>query len=262
MIKKAIIGTAVALVLVMFFFGRDAISYLRTSAGYVKDAVHSSVSPEFQIKRARGMIEGLEPEIKRNMHVIAKEEVELERLAERIEKAEAKLNRDKGDLVRLQTDLSSGQEVFVYAGRNYSETQVKTDLSNRFKRYRTNEATLTSLQASHDAQQRGLDYAREQLEGMLAAKRQLTVEVENLEAQLKMLQAAQTTSDYNFDDSKLARVKELVKDVQTRLDVAARVVDAEDQLHDQIPLEEPVDEDIVEQVAEYFGENERQLAQD
>jgi len=68
-----------------------------------------------------------------------------------------------------------------------------------------------------------------------------------------MVAAAQTTSDYQFDDSQLGRVKSLVADLQVRLDTERKLVDAEDYFHDEIPLEEPVPENIVEQVTAYFA---------
>lgn len=252
MIKKAILATGVALVLALLLFGRSAVSYVRTSAGVVSDAVHDTVPVEFQIERARNMIKDLVPEIRKNMYVIAKEEVEVEQLQQQIAGAEAKLDKEKTDLIRLKTDVAGGKAVFVYAGRRYTVAQVKTDLANRFERYKTNEATLASLEEIHGARQRSLDAAREKLEGMLVAKRQLAVEVENLEARLQMVAAAQTTSEYNFDDSRLGRVKELIADLRTRLDVAERMVNAEGYYHDEIPLDEPAPENIVEQVAEYF----------
>jgi hypothetical protein len=43
MIRKALIGAGVTLLVGMFFFGRDVFSYVRTSAGYVKEAVTDSV---------------------------------------------------------------------------------------------------------------------------------------------------------------------------------------------------------------------------
>jgi hypothetical protein len=67
-----------------------------------------------------------------------------------------------------------------------------------------------------------------------------------------MVAAAETTSKYHFDDSKLGRVRELVADLRSRLEVAARVVDAERYYHDQIPLNEEAPANIVEQVSEYF----------
>lgn len=252
MIKKLILGSGVALVLSLLFFGRDAASYVTTSTGYIKDAVKDSVPIGFEIERARRMIDHLVPEVRKNMHAIAREEVLVERLEKQIADAESGLSRDKSELIRLKTDLGTGASTFQYAGRSYSAKQVKMDLANRFDRYKTSEATLVSLRDMHEARQRSLEAARQKLEGMLAAKRQLAVQVENLEARLQMVAAAQTTSQYSFDDSQLGRVKELISDLRTRLDVSERMVNAEGRLHDEIPLDQQAPENIVEQVTQYF----------
>jgi chromosome segregation ATPase len=180
MIKKGILAGVAAILLAGFFFGRDACSYMSTSAGWVKDSVKSSVPMEFEIERARTMIKGLVPDIQKNMHVIAKEEVEVERLEKQIAQAETKLNTDRASLLRLKSDLASNQDRYEYGGRAYTVSQVKLDLANRFERYKTGDATLASLREIHDARQKSLDAARQKLEGMLAAKRQLEVDVENL----------------------------------------------------------------------------------
>jgi chromosome segregation ATPase len=255
MIKKVILGSGVALVLGLLLFGRDVFSYVRTSFGYVKDSVHSSVPVEFQIERARRMIKELAPEVRKNMHVIAKEEVEVERLQKQIEASQARLAKEKEELLKLKTDLASGKKELEYGARKYTTEQVKTDLANRFERYKTGEATLGSLQEIHRARQKSLDAARQKLEGMLAAKRQLQVDVENLEARVQMVAAAQTTSNYSFDDSQLGRVKELVGDLRTRLDVAERLVNAEGYYQGEIPVEQATPANIVEQISEHFAES-------
>ena len=84
MLKKAIVGTGITLLLGLFFFGRDMVSYVNTSAQYMKDSVKESVPTEFQIERARNMIADLGPEIQKNMLAIAREEVELERVDDQI----------------------------------------------------------------------------------------------------------------------------------------------------------------------------------
>ena len=56
-----------------------------------------------------------------------------------------------------------------------------------------------------DARQRNLDAARQKLATMMSAQRQLLVEVENLEAKLKLVEVAQASSDLHLDDSQLAR---------------------------------------------------------
>jgi len=254
MIKKVLITGGVLTLAVLLLFGRSTCSYLRTSAGYVTSAVQESVPLEFQIERARGMIKDLVPEIRKNMYVIAKEEVEVKRLEEQIVQTQARLAKEKEQLLRLKADLAGGQTAFTYAGRNYTAEQVKTDLAGRFERYKTGEATLASLQQMQTARQRSLEGARQKLEGMLAAKRQLAVEVENLEARLQMVAAAQTTSNYQFDDSRLGQAKELVSTLRTRLEVAERLVNAETKYHGEIPLEATTPEKIVDEVAEYFGD--------
>ena len=55
-----------------------------------------------------------------------------------------------------------------------------------------------------------VDEAREKLENMLSDKRDLEVQIENLEARMKTLQAAQTATSVQLDNSQLARAKKLV----------------------------------------------------
>jgi len=180
--------------------------------------------------------------------------VEVENLQKQIGQAQENLAKDKEEILRLKTDLSTGKETYEYAGRQYTADQVKTDLANRFERYKTSEATLTSLEQIHQAREKSLDAARQKMEGMLASKRQLQVEVENLQARLQMVAAAQATSDYSFDETQLGRVKGLIADLKTKLDVAERMVNAEGYFQDEIPLEKPGKEDIVQQVSQYFGQ--------
>jgi chromosome segregation ATPase len=252
MIKKTIVTSAAALLVALLFLGRDLVSYVRTSAGYVQTSVTDSVPMEFQITRARGMIDDLVPEIRKNMHVIAKEEVEVEKLDKQIADTQTRLAKDKEEILRLKTDVESSKQEFEYAGRTYTAQQVKQDLANRFDRYKTSEATLGSLKDIYRARQKSLEAARQKLEGTLAAKRQLYVEVENLQARLQMIAAAQTTSQYNFDESRLGRVRALISDLKTRLDVSEKLVNVEGQFHDQIPLDQTAPTNISEQVSTYF----------
>jgi len=254
MIKKTLITTAAILLAGVLLFGRNTIGYIRTSLGYVHDSVQNSVPVDFEIDHARQMIKDLVPEVRKNMHVIAKEEVEVQRLEEQIANSEAKLAKDKEQILRLKTDLATGKDSYSYGGRSYSLTEVKTDLANRFERFKTGEATLASLQQVHDARLKSLAAARLKLDGMLAQKRQLQVEVENLEARSQMVAAAQATSNYQFDDSQLGRVKELVQNLKSRLEVSEKLVNAETDLQGEIPLDKAAPQNIVDQVGDYFGD--------
>jgi len=256
MIKKVVIVGGLALLVCGLVFGTSMLSYISTSAGYFTESVRDSVPVGFEIDRARGMIRDLAPEVEKNMRLIAKEEVRVKRLQEQIAETETRLEKEKDQILRLKGDLESARETYNYAGRTYTAEQVQADLANRFKRYRTGEATLESWEKILGARQQSVAAARDKLEGMLVAKRQLEVEVENLVARQQMIAAAKATSQYQFDESQLGRVKELVANLQTRLDVADNLVRAETRFLDEIPLDEPVQENIVDEVASYFGEKE------
>jgi chromosome segregation ATPase len=252
MLKKTFVLGVAGFVLLGLLFGR---SHVLTTLGMVKQHVKSSVPIDFEIERARQMITDLRPEIEKNLRLIAQEEVEVARLEDDLERSESHLARDRGDILRLKQDLDSGSEVFVYAGRSYSARDVKTDLAARFEQFKTQEATTGALHKILAARQASLKAAREKLDGMLDAKRQLEVDVENLEARLAMVEVAQTTSNVTFDDSRLSRTKELIDEIGMRIEVAEKLVHADVHYFERIPLDEPeADRDITEEIADYFGE--------
>ncbi len=254
MIKRVLVGGGVGLLVMGLLFGRDALSYVRTSAGWVKQSVTDSVPVEFQIERAREMIADLEPEVRRNKHLIVKEEVALEQLAERVSNLERKQIQDKENLLRMKAELEQGASYVVLAGHRYTVDQVRRDMGSRFERFKTNDETLFNLRRVLNARQKSLDTARTELEQMLSARGQLMAEVAKLEARQKMVSVAQTTSEFNLDDSLLARAKDLVREVETRLDVTERLLEDDLQFAEEIPLDAPVGEEITEQIAEYFGD--------
>jgi hypothetical protein len=51
----------------------------------------------------------------------------------------------------------------------------------------------------------------------------------------------------------LARAKELINDIRTQLDVAAKLANADVNIEVEIPLDEASPSDITDQVAEYFS---------
>lgn len=252
MFKKLIVTVLAVGMVAGLLFGTSAMSYLTTSYERVTETVEDSVPMEFQIDRARKMVRDLEPEIRRSMHVIAKEEVEVEQLDRRIEVGEVKSTKDKTDIIRLQSDLQTGKSVFRYASRTYTVGEVKQDLARRFARFKTSDATIASLRDMRDARQGNLDAARQKLTTMMSSQRQLLVEVENLEAKLKLVEVAQASSDLRLDDSQLARAKGLMADIRAKLEVAAKLANADTSFHDEIPLEVTGPDNIADQVAEYF----------
>jgi hypothetical protein len=255
MIKKTLLVVAGLGVTTLVLFGRDAASYVSTSYHRLTSSVQESVPVEFQIDRARQMVRDLEPEIRRSMHVIAKEEVALEQLNQQIDANTGKADKDKHDILRLQADLGRGKDLYRYASRTYTNDEVKQDLARRFNRFKVTDDTLASMRGMRDAREKNLDAAQQKLAAMINARRKLEVDVQNLEAKRKLVEVAQASSEYVFDDSQLARCKELISDIRTRLDVAAKLANADVNIEVEIPLDDATPSDITDQVANYFNLN-------
>jgi chromosome segregation ATPase len=257
MLKKTLVLGAGGALLVGLLAGR---SHLMTTFGMVKEHVKQSVPIDFEIERARQMVSDLRPEIEKNLRLIAQEEVEVAQLEENLGASQQRLAKDRQDMLRLKGDLDTGSQVFVYAGRNYSAREVQHDLAARFEQFKTQEATTASLHKVLLARQAGLKAAREKLDSMLDARRKLEVDIENLEARLTMVEVAQTTSNFKFDNSQLSRTQQLVNDIKTRIEVAERLVNSDVHYFDRIPLDEPTTEtNITEEIADYFGEGRQDL---
>ncbi len=255
MLKKLVLlGTAGTLATGLVF-GTGAVSYVKTGCGMVRDSVRDAVPVEVEIRRARDMIADLQPEIARNMQTIAQEKVQVERLTSEVSRLETQLADGKRDIQRLHGDLQSGDTRFVYAKREYSADQVREDLSARFKRFKTQEATAAKLRQMLTARERSLTAARDRMDAMLAAKRQLEVEVENLQARMAAVAVAQTTSEMNLDDSQLSQTRQLIDEIRTRIDVQEEMLAVGSQYDGTIQLDEESEsgEDIMDEVAEYFS---------
>jgi Skp family chaperone for outer membrane proteins len=256
MLKKTLISGAVLALLVGLLFGRDSISYVAASLGLVRDSVREAIPVEFEINRAKRMIKDLEPEIARNMHVIAREEVDLANIRKQVGEMDAGLAKGKGEILRLKSDLERGDSNFVYAGKQYTSKQVETDLAQRFDRHKTKEQTVERLRQIMAAREKGLVAANEKLKEMQSARQQLDVEVANLETRLEFVKVAQTSSQVNFDNSRLSRTKELLSEIKTRIDVAEKLVNAESTYPGEIALDAAETRNITEEVTRHFNGDE------
>ena len=258
MLKKTLIGTAIAATLAVFVFGKDVFSYASTSASSLRDAVKSEVSLEFEIERARNIVGKLMPDIRHCMHVTAEQQVDIEHLTADIARKDAELGRQKGQILALREDLAGGGETFVYASRKYTSNEVKRDLATRFERFKAAQEALARDKQILIAREKALRANQTKLDDMFVAKQNLEVQLEQLDAKLKTIQAAETVSELEIDDSRLSQAKTLIKALNRELDVRQTKLDNEGKFTGLIPVDAAnvVPTNIGEQIDDYFGPTE------
>ncbi|PAY17694.1 hypothetical protein CKO51_19820 [Rhodopirellula sp. SM50] len=252
MLKKAIVAGGAVALLSSLAVGVPLASYTRCGVSWLRDSASDAVPLEWELKRARQMISDLKPEITDNAKRIAREKIEVVRLEKQLNETESRLASARNDIERLTGDLEGGNEYFTYAGRTYTSVQVQDDLKNRFKRFKTRRATADKLQQMLTARQATLTAAQHRMEEMLSAKRQLEVEVENLQARLGALRVAQTASELSLDDSHLSQTRRLLDEIETRIDVEEETMSVDAEYFGEINLEESGDEDLLDDIANYF----------
>lgn len=253
MLKKTLFVGGGLLLLAGLVFGRSLPSHVGVWMGKGQSFVRNVTPVSYDLDRLRGMVKGLDPEIRNNDYVIAHEEIQIAHLEAQIAKDEESLAKDKADILVMKADLDSSKDSFVYSGKAYTSDQVRNDLKNRFVRFETNEATLKSRKEILAARQAGLKAAIDKSKEIAAQRLQLDAEIAALEARQKSLEVAQTASKLNVDNSQLAHTRELLDEVKAKIEVSEKLIHSETKYSGAIVIDAPVDENITDRIAKKFG---------
>lgn len=255
--RKVLVGGALAAGAGALLFGGDFGSYVRTGAEAARQAARDGVPIEFEIKRAEQLIAEVEPEIEHCMHVIAEQQYDVERLERAVTERGENLETQKTAMLALRSDLDSGRAKLVYNRRTFSAAQVEADLARRLDRYKVAEETLAGDRTLLEAKRTAVSKNEEKLDGMLAAKRDLVVELENLRARLSAVQAQESIADIEIDDTRLARAKELIERLDRTIGTREKTLENRGTYVGEIPVEadaESAEErDVAAEIDAYFG---------
>ena len=254
LLKKGLCLFLVALIVGAVFLGGEVWSYVRTSRSAMASAVKNQIPIEFEIKRAKEMIDQIIPEIHANMKLIAEEEVEIEDLERDVAKTVQRLQKEKQGITVLNGALAEAKGQVEVAGRTYAQAEVRQDLARRFERYKSGELLLAGKKKLLATRKKSLGTAIDELKRAQSAKTALEDQAHALSARLRVIQAAQATSGLQVDHSKLAKAEKLLAEIQKRLDIAQRVLENEAKLTDGIPVAAESSKDISARVREYFEE--------
>lgn len=252
MLKKLVLAGTAATLLSGLTIATPIGSYARCGWAYMTHSASDAVPLEWELNRARQLIVDLKPEIQQNARRIAQEKTEVVRLQRELSTTDEKLTKAKTDIERLTSDLRDDSSVYSYGGVTYTSAQVKSDLGNRFKRFQTRQQTSEKLRQMLAAREASLSAASERMDAMLDAKRQLEVEVENLQARLGALRVAQTSTQLHLDDSALSDTRRLLDDIATRIDVEEETMKVDVEYFGEINLDEPSDENLLNDVTAYM----------
>jgi peptidoglycan hydrolase CwlO-like protein len=233
MVKKAVVGSALAGAALYCAFGTELPSYVKTAFHKVRHTAKDSVPIQFEIDRARDEIAGLEPMIIENREILARGEVDVEQLEKEIVAVQANLAKEKQVMVTVRESLKSGD--LRLTGRSnvsYTPDEVKGELAQRIDHYKYVTKVLENKQATLKARHKAVENARKKLAEIDNQKRVLATKIEAIQARLEMIEATEEKDEFHFDNSALSHAKQAVSDLERRLEVKARVAEMSGQFSD------------------------------
>ena len=256
MLKKVVVLTLSAFLVGGMLLGSDAFSYLRTFGGQVREAVKSEISVEFELDRIRDEVDNLVPEIRRHMTIVAEQSVDVKDLERGLTEKEVSLGKQKDAILALRSDLETNHDSFTYRSVSYTRNEVESDLAHRFESFCSAEEGIKRDRQILTAQRDTLRANQKKLDTMLSRKQDLIVKVAQLEARLKQVQAAEAINSIEIDDSHLAHVEKMIKDMNHALDVRESVLETEGSVLGRIPVNEdvvPSNGNIIGEIDSHFG---------
>jgi len=253
-VKIGVVTTVGLCVVGGVLFGTDLGSYVTSSARSVKMAVKDAVPIDFELRRARDLLEDIIPEMQANIRLIAQEEVEVAGLKADIEQSEASTIQEQTRVGKLREALAVDRPRYTFAGCQYTRPQVKHELARRFDRLKEAEVVLAGKQRLLSARQKSLNAAMQMLDRTRSQKVRLEDQIEALEAQYRLVKAASVGSKFQVDHSKLAQTDKLIREIKKRLDVAERVLAHETRFVEPIPVDTISETDLLARVDEHLAD--------
>jgi chromosome segregation ATPase len=219
MLKKMVILGVIGFVAVTALGGTKLASYIRSEIREARERAESNIPPEKEIQRLRNEIKLLDKDILAVVNELAKQRVGVNDLQTQTEELAAKQSKDKEILTARIDALEKAEGHVTFGNRTIAIADAKVELDAATKRYATNQKSLDSLQALLANRIKVRDALEKQLETMKIQKGELTAAVDDMEAQLAALKLQQMESKYQTDDTRLAKIKEDLRKLKTKMDV-------------------------------------------
>lgn len=233
--------------------GSDLGSYLRSSCKSVRVAVKDNIPIDFQLRRARDLLDETGPEMKQNVRLMAEQEVEIASLKGDIELAKQNLGEEKIRVAKLRDCLSTAQTSFTFGDFTYGREQLKQELARRFNLFKEAESALEGKHQLLINRQKALAAAMQAMEQARAQRAALQSQIEALEGQYRLVEATSTGTNVQIDNSKLAQAQKVIAEVRKQLDVSEHMLAHEAKFTQPMQIDVIDEKDLLTQVDSHLN---------
>jgi len=199
--------------------GTKIASYIRSEIREARERAEANIPPEKEIARLRNELKLLDKDIMTVVNQLAKERVAVNDLKADVDDRAARLSKDKEVLQARAKAIKEAEGHVTFGNRTLSVEAAKAELEADVKRFAAAQKSLDSLQTLLANRIKVRDSLEKQLEAMKNQKAELAAAVDTMEAELAALKLQQMESKYQTDDTRLAKIKEDLRKLKTKVDV-------------------------------------------
>lgn len=219
MCKKLLLVAVVGAIAFSFLKGTRIFNYAKTEVANVGEWVESQIPTEKKIQQLRKEVKQLDKDIEKAQTALVAEIVDVERLSKDLSTMKSEVQAEEKKVLALGEKLKDTTEKINYGRFTVSPDEAKNLLASDVKRVTARKNTVSSMEQTLNARERIKDALQKQVEGLRRSKLELVVAIDRLEAEYKVLQYQQIESKYQTDDTRLANVKQSLRDLQRDVDI-------------------------------------------
>lgn len=250
MFKKLMLAAGLLAAGTFLLTGTKFGAYGRAMVGSIKNKVAGTIPIEADIMAAKQLLSDMDGKIENAARTVARERVEVRKLEENYAKRQDDLKAKKNAIVELKKNL----ETNLAAYRPGEAELHRTRLVNLFTSYETLETQQQAEMKLLESRRVGLVGSDMKLEKLKGAKIDLRARIESLDAKRKLMEAEKIVAVVEVDDSEIASLKNLVNEIEKKLDVESEVTKELESLKTGNPVEAaPSATEVMKKIDEKFG---------
>jgi len=221
MCKKIGIAAIVVIAGLLLFHKTKVGDWARYGWHRAKEAVNQSLPPEEEIKRLRYELSQLEPEISKNLDTLAGERVALRELQDDVNKNRVALEKRWNEFKTAKNDLKNESVTRIsFDGRTMKRPDAEKAIASQWETFKTAEKALQSKEKLLKAKEAQVTEMEKQVVEWSNVRDGMKADIDAIEAELKNLRLAEAANKItDFDNSRLSRFQESLKELKHNIDV-------------------------------------------
>ena len=228
MLKKvAMAGLAVVVgVVVLAWISPTLYDYIVNQIMSAKNNAENSIPLEKRIEMLRSKVADLDNNKQKLVDAYGVKASAAKETEAEVAKMTSDLKDEMARIDKFTEDLDTQKTSYKYQDKEYSRDDVKAQLAEEFKRYKSAEATLNAKKELLEARKTAKAAAWEAVSSFNKQRDELAAKLDTMEAELQQVRAREAAASANVKDNDMADLGHQIDELNKKIDEKNNAADA------------------------------------